>query len=45
LNPGWRFDYPVATPKLTALPRSESICLAQRFSDPAPRTNYRAFSI
>jgi exodeoxyribonuclease-3 len=35
-NVGWRIDYHLATPGLAALARSESIYLAQRFSDHAP---------
>ena len=35
-NVGWRIDYQLATPTIAALARSESIYLAQRFSDHAP---------
>ena len=35
-NVGWRIDYQLATPAIAALARSESIYLAQRFSDHAP---------
>lgn len=37
-NVGWRLDYHLATPKLAAKARAESIYLAQRFSDHAPVT-------
>ena len=37
-NVGWRIDYHLATPGVAALARSESIYLAQRFSDHAPLT-------
>ncbi len=35
-NVGWRIDYHLATPGVAAQARSESIFLAQRFSDHAP---------
>jgi exodeoxyribonuclease-3 len=35
-NVGWRLDYQLATPAVAALARSESIFLAERFSDHAP---------
>jgi exodeoxyribonuclease III len=37
-NVGWRLDYHLATPALAAKARTESIYLAQRFSDHAPVT-------
>jgi exodeoxyribonuclease-3 len=37
-NVGWRLDYHLATPGVAAKARSESIHLAQRFSDHAPVT-------
>ena len=35
---GWRLDYHLATPAITALARREEIYLAERFSDHAPVT-------
>jgi exodeoxyribonuclease-3 len=37
-NVGWRLDYHLATPKVAALAKKESIYLEQRFSDHAPLT-------
>jgi exodeoxyribonuclease-3 len=44
-NVGWRLDYHLATPKLAAKARAESIYLAQRFSDHAPLTIDYDFSL
>ena len=37
-NVGWRLDYQLATPGISALARRENIYLTQRFSDHAPLT-------
>jgi exodeoxyribonuclease-3 len=44
-NVGWRLDYHLATPGLAAKAKSESIYLAQRFSDHAPLTIDYDFSL
>jgi len=37
-NVGWRLDYHLATPRVAALARQESIYKDERFSDHAPIT-------
>jgi exodeoxyribonuclease-3 len=44
-NVGWRLDYHLATPKLAALARSETIYKEEKFSDHAPLTIDYDFSL
>ncbi len=44
-NVGWRLDYHIATPAIAAKAKSESIYLAQRFSDHAPLTIDYGFTL
>ena len=44
-NVGWRLDYHLATPKLAALARSETIYKEEKFSDHAPLTVEYDFSL